>query len=214
MANEDFLKVVVPDVELLYPRLGATYRYNTAQKKSEQCQPTANGAAYTVNWVMSLDDASKLHAKLKAHFAERKAVNAKIGDFKTVFGMKKRDDGRVEFRAKRNGTKGDGTVNTPPTVIGGDKQPLADPNIWGGSIGTVRFYAAPTVDPDDNHGISLFFDAVQVTKAVYGGNGLDDFEEKPMEKSAAADPFADAGSAAPPPARPSLRDELEDDLPF
>jgi len=213
MANDDFLKVIVPDVELKYPRLAATYRYNTGEKRSEQCQPTASGAAYTVNWVMPMDAAAKLHGQLKAHFMARKAVNAKIGEFKTVFGMKKLDDGMVEFRAKRNGTKADGTVNDAPKVIGGDKQPLADPNVWSGSVGTIRFYAAPTVDPDGNHGLSLFFDAVQVTKCVYGGGGLDDFSEKPMEKpAAAADPFGEPAQTAY--SAPKPRNDLDDEIPF
>lgn len=213
MAKEDFLKVIVSDVELRYPRLSATYRFNTAEKRSEPCQPTASGAAFTVNWVMPMDAASKLHSQLKAHFMARKAVNAKIGEFTTVFGMRKLDDGMVEFRAKRNGTKADGKINEPPTVIGGDKQPLADANVWSGSVGTVRFYAVPTVDPDGKHGISLYFDAVQITKAVYGGGGLDDFDEKPMEKpAAAADPFGEPAQAAY--SAPKPRNDLEDDLPF
>jgi hypothetical protein len=217
MAKEDFHKALAHDVELLYPRLNATYRYNTAAKQSEQCPPTASGAAYTVNWKMDREAALKLFTELKAHFNARKPFNPKLGDFTTVFGMKKQDDGSVIFKAKRNGTKGDGTVNTPPQVIGGDKQPLADPAIWSGSVGTVRFYAAPTTDPDGNAGISLFFDAVQVTEAVYGGNGMDDFDERPMAKPAAADPFGapDIGAGKPAFTPPAPRyDDVDSDLPF
>ena len=65
--------------------------------------------------------------------------------------------------------------------------------------------------------MSLFFDAVQVTEAVYGGNGMDDFNERPMAKPAAADPFGapDIGAGKPEFKAPAPRTvELDDDLPF
>jgi len=126
--------------------------------------------------------------------------------------MKKLENGNVEFRAKRNGTKGSGEVNKPPMVIGADKQPLADVNIWGGSKGTVRCWAAPVTDPDGKGGISLFFDAVQVTEAVYGGGGLDDFDAVSV-----AAPDGDPFGAPPQQAaqKPTPLDDLGgDDVPF
>jgi hypothetical protein len=102
--------------------------------------------------------------------------------FKTIFGMKKLKDtngaetGIVQFSAKRNGMKKDGTPNKQPTVIDGQKQPLADLAFWGGSTGTVRAWAVAVVDPDGNGGISLLLDAVQVIDAKYGDGGMDDFD--------------------------------------
>lgn len=194
MANDDFKKIIVKNVELKYPRLGETFRYNAAERRSEPCKPTANGAAWSLSWVMKGDEAKALFMDLKAHYA---ATGAKA-PFTTVFGMQKQEDGTVLFRAKRNGTKSNGEVNNPPIVIGGDKMPLVDRNIWSGSVGTIRCWAAPVTDPDGNGGISLFVDAVQVTEAVYGGGGLDDFDDVgPTKKTGAGegdDPF---GSAAP-----------------
>lgn len=189
MANEDFLKVLVRDVEFQFPRLSETYRFNTAKKQSEPCPPTANGAAWTINWVMPKEKAMKLYSGVKAHYEARLAAGSVKTPFTTVFGMKQLEDGSVEFRAKRNGTKGDGTTNTPPKVVDGMKQPLADLNIWGGSRGTVRCWAVPVTDPEGKGGVSLLFDAVQVTEAVYGGGGLDDFDEHPDAGS--NDPFGD-----------------------
>lgn len=212
MANEDFTKVIFKDVEFKYPRLGDTFRFNTGTRQSEPCAPTASGAAWTINWEMAYDKAKPIYDQLKAHYDSRHASGRVKAPFHTIFGMKKLDNGNVEFRAKRNGTKGSGEVNKPPMVIGADKQPLADVNIWGGSKGTVRCWAAPVTDPDGKGGISLFFDAVQVTEAVYGGGGLDDFDAVAVE-APADDPFgAPAHQAAP---KPTPLDDLGgDDVPF
>lgn len=214
MANEDFKKVIVKDVELKFPRLGETFRFNTAERKSEPCQPTANGAAWTINWVMSADDAKALYNDLKAHYEARRAAGKVKAGFTSVFGMKKLEDGTVEFRAKRNGTKGNGEVNKPPMVIDGQKKPLEDPNIWSGSVGTIRAWAAPVTDPDGNGGISMFFDAVQVTEAIYGGGGLDDFDEITVDQEGPADdPFGDDAASQPKQAEKTASADW-DEIPF
>ena len=213
MAKTDFRPFMIRDVEFKYPRLDQTYRFNTAEKRSEACQPTASNAAYSVSWDMSQDDARKLHADLKAHYESC----GRKEPFTKVFGMKKLDDGRIEFRAKRNGTNSEGKVNDKPKVIDGMKQPLADLGIWGGSKGNIRVTAYPATDPDGNGGISLLIDVVQVTHAVYGGASLDDFDELPMTSSGGNQPadLDDFGvaSATPAAAAPKPAD-LDDEIPF
>ena len=121
MANTDFKPTMVRNVEFKYPRLNSTYRYNTAEKRSEECAPTASNASYSVAWEMPQGEAAKLYAELKAHYEN---CNRKES-FSKIFGMKKLDSGNVEFRAKRNGTNSQGTLNEKPRVIDGMKQPLA-----------------------------------------------------------------------------------------
>jgi hypothetical protein len=134
--------------------------------------------------------------------------------FKTVFGMKKLKDetgtetGMVQFTAKRNGMKKDGTPNKAPTVIDGQKQPLADLNFWGGSKGTVRAWAVAVIDPDGNGGISMLLDAVQVVEARYGDGGMDDFDTVESK----ADPFETKPLAQE--KRQSIAQELDDEVPF
>jgi hypothetical protein len=190
MATEDFLKVLAKGT-LQYPKLNQTYRYNTAEKKSEPCAPTASNAAWSVVIEMTKEEARPIYEALRGHYEASKARSPKLPPFSKVFGMKKLKDeqgnetGIVHFTAKRNGTKSDGSANTIPLVIDGQLQPLADLNIWGGSKGVVRAWAVAVVDPEGAGGISLLLDAVQVTEAVYGGNGLDDFEKVESK----ADPF-------------------------
>jgi hypothetical protein len=214
MAKTDFKPVMIRNVEFKYPRLSETYRYNTAEKRSEPCPPTASNAAYSIAWEMTHDAARSLHAELKAHYesCQTKAPFAK------VFGMKKLDNGNVEFKAKRNGTNSLGVINTAPKLIDGMKQPLADANIWGGSKGNIRVTAYPATDPDGLGGISLLIDVVQVTHAVYGGSNLDDFDTVPTTSSggnqdASLDDFS-IGQPAPV-QKPSPLDDLDgDSIPF
>ena len=89
---------------------------------------------------------------------------------------------------------------------------------WGGSKGNLKVTAYPVTDPEGKGGISLLIDTVQVTHAVYGGGGLDDFDEVPTTMSGGVDAsLDDFGPAAAPTASPAqeMADALGDDeIPF
>jgi hypothetical protein len=212
MAKTDFKPVMIRNVEFKYPRLNGTYRYNTSEKKSEECAPTASNAAYSIAWEMTADDAKTLHAELKAHYETCQTT----APFSKVFGMKKLDSGNYEFRAKRNGTNSQGTLNEKPRVIDGAKNPLSDTAIWSGSKGSIKVTAYPVTDPDGNGGISLLIDTVQVSHAVYGGGGLDDFDEVPTTMSGGVDEALDdfGPATAPAPQAAPVAPELDDEIPF
>jgi len=210
MAKTDFKPVMIRNVEFKYPRLNGTYRYNTSEKKSEECAPTASNAAYSIAWEMAADEAKTLHADLKAHYETCQTKAA----FSKVFGMKKLDSGNYEFRAKRNGTNSQGALNDKPRVIDGMKQPLADLAFWGGSKGSIKVTAYPVTDPDGIGGVSLLIDTVQVTHAVYGGGGLDDFDEVPTTMAGGVDEALDDFGPAAAPAPEAAPDELQDEIPF
>lgn len=214
--NDDFMKVLAKNVTLQYPKLNQTYRFNTAKQASEPCAPTAANAAWSVGFEMPKEQARPLFEQMKAHYEACRSRNTKLPPFKTVFGMKKLKDengnetGMVQFSAKRNGVKRDGQPNKAPTVIDGQKQPLADLAFWGGSKGTVRAWAVAVVDPDGAGGISLLLDAVQVTEARYGDGGMDDFDTVETK----ADPFEQAKAPLNEAKRASIQQELADDIPF
>lgn len=207
--NDDFMKVLAKNVTLQYPKLNQTYRFNTQKQASEPCAPTASNAAWSVAFEMTKEEARPLYEQLKSHYDACRARNSKMPQFKTVFGMKKNEEtGTVTFTAKRNGMKKDGTANKAPTVIDGQKQPLADLNIWGGSKGTVRAWAVAVISPDGEGGISLLLDAVQVTEARYGDGGMDDFDTVETK----ADPFEQKPLAEE--KRRSLKEALSDEIPW
>lgn len=189
--NSDFLKVMIKDVELRWPRLDQPYRYNAQDKKTEACAATAPNAGYSVSWDMPIDKAKELFGVLKTHYATSQAGNAKLPTFSKVFGMVKDEAaGTCRFTAKKRAMSDAGKVNTPPTVIDGQKAELADKAIWTGSKGNLRVLAFAARDPDGVGGISLLLDVVQVVEASYGGTGLDDFDEvAPAAKPITADDF-------------------------
>jgi hypothetical protein len=217
MANTDFKKMVLRNLEFKYPRLNTTYRYNTAEKRSEECAPTAQGATYSISWEMGKYEAKKLHDELKAHYETCKTK----GPFSKVFGMKKLENGNYEFKAKKNGVNREGNVNKKPEVVDGMKQPLADLKFFSGSKGNIIFTAYPSSNPQTSppeYGITLMIEKVQVTHAVYGGGGLDDFDEVTTTISGVIDLSPDDfGPATAQPASPAqeMADALGDDeIPF
>lgn len=195
--NLDFRDFMFKHVELQYPRLKDTFRFNSSTKRSEPCAPGAANAAWSVAVKMPKDQAKQFFTDMKAHYEACRARNSKLPAFTKVFGMKKDDENNVvTFEAKKRGVTGEGKQNKPPMVIDNMKQPVPDDKreIWSGSLGNVKVRAFPTVDPDGVGGISLLLDVVQVLKPVYGSANLDDFEEEtefgPTEF--AGDPFAAA----------------------
>lgn len=212
MANPDFRKFVFKNVAFSWPRLDQPYRYNPTTEKSEPCPTNAQGAGYSLAWTMPYEDAKPIFEQMKAHYNDCRTRNTKLPDFSSVFGLKKlkdeqgNDTGQAQFTAKKSAMSNDGKENKMPTVVGADHQPLADRAIWGGSEGHVRVLAFPATNPQDKSGgISLLLDAVVVTKAEYGGDGLgDDFgdpeivddlpggDSAPMQQKAPADAPADA----------------------
>lgn len=183
MANPDFKKFVFKDVEFSWPRLDQPYRYNPQDKKSEPCAASAQGAGYSLAWTMPYEAAKALNAEMKAHYDDCRSRNTKLPEFSSVFGLKRVTDENgnetdvAQFTAKKSAMSNDGKENKMPTVVGVDHKPLEDRAIWGGSTGHVRVLAFPATNPQDaSGGVSLLLDAVVVTKAEYGGDGLgDDF---------------------------------------
>lgn len=201
-SNPDFKKVVLKNVEFIWPRLDQTYRYNNAEKRTEPCAAAVSGAGYSVGVKLPMEQAKSLKAELLAHYAECAARNAKLPkETQTVFGAKVLTDADgkqtdfVSFTAKKKAMSNAGDANKPPRVVGADLQELDDKAIWSGSTGHIRMLAYPTVDPDGMGGISLMLDAVQVLEPVYGGDSLED----DFGPAQTVDPFGDdeAGGAAP-----------------
>lgn len=205
--NDDFKDFMFKHVELMFPRLKDTYRFNTATQKSEQCPPNVNGAAWSVGMKMPKAAAKEFYTQMKAHYEACQSRNKEMLPFFTVFGMKKNDEeGTVVFEAKKRGVTGQGKANKRPNVIDNLKQPWPEEKLdfWSGTTGNVRVRAFPTTSPATKEhpkgqgGISLLIDIVQVLKPVFGSTNLDGFEEEEGEgfgpAEFAGDPFAAAAA--------------------
>ena len=213
MNNPVFKKVLLKNIEVQYPKIDRTYRWNSDEQRSEPCAPTAAGASWSIGWTMSHEDAKALFNELKDHYNACKALDPKLPEFSKVFGMKKLDNSLVAFSAKKNGVTRKGDPNKAPMVIGMDGNDLSETDraIWGGSTCTLRAQAFPTKSPQGEGGISLLLDAVQVVDGVYGGGGadIDDFDIKPKAADD-DDPFGLPETKA----APARNDDLEDEIPF
>lgn len=181
MANPDFKKFVFKNVTFAWPRLDQPYRYNPNTEKSEPCPANAQGAGYSLAWTMPYSEAKGIFEEMKSHYNDCRSRNSRLPDFGTVFGLKKlkdeqgNDTDTAQFTAKKGAMSNDGKINKVPTVVKADHTPLEDRAIWGGSEGHVRVLAFAATNPQDKSGgVSLLLDAVVVTKAEYGGDGLND----------------------------------------
>ena len=210
--DEDFKVIFFRRVELQYPRLKDTYRYNAQAKKSEPCAQNVTNAAWSAGMKMPKAVAKDFFTQMKAHYESCRERQKTRPEFSKVFGMKKDDEnGTVTFHAKKKGVTTSGKANNPPTVIDSMMNPLAEHKLefWSGSIGTVKVRMFPTEDKDGVGGISLLLDTVQVLKAVYGSANLDGFEEEEVESSEpAVDVFAAAAERKAALPKPKVEDEF------
>jgi len=189
MANKnDFKKFMFHDMQLVYPKLDQTYAWDNDKGGSIPCPPTATNAAWSCGFVVSNEEGKRLWNEFQAHYNSCKAQDPSLGEFNTVFGMQKRDDGTVLFKAYRKGVKKSGELAKAPDVIDGNMNDLADRRIYSGSVGTLRVFAWPNKGSEKydangqktrDYGISLWLDKVQVTTAKYGDDS--DFKKQKMQ---------------------------------
>jgi hypothetical protein len=215
--NPDFLKIVVKDVTLQWPRLDQPYRFDQARKETVACAPGAPNAGYSVAWECDMAEGKKFYQTVQAHYKDCQARNPKLPAFAKVFGMKKdAESGKVTFTAKKRAMNNDGKENKPPRVVDVTLKDLEDPRIWSGSKGGVRIFAFPATDPQTSEGgITLLLDAVVVTEAVYGGDTLaDDFGDMATSTPSGFDDFDAPKTAATPVNRQVVAATEDSEVPF
>jgi hypothetical protein len=216
--NPDFLKIVVKDVTLQWPRLDQPYRYDPAKEETVACAAGAPNAGYSVSWKCSLAEGRELFERVKAHYKECQARDPKMPPFARVFGMKKDEAaGEVTFTAKKRAMNNDGKVNDAPAVVDIMLKPLEDPRIWSGSKGGLKVFAFPATDPQTKEGgISFSLNAVVVTEPQYGSDSLeDDFGDMKTKTPAGFDDFDAPKQQQPTTQRPApAAGVMSDDVPF
>ena len=172
----EFKDVLIRNVIFQWPRLDSGYVYKKEIEKSEKVSESAPNAEWSITFTVSHEEAQDLWKQAIAHFNDCKKINSKLGKFGTIHGMKKQDDGTVQFTAKKKCITSKGTPSQAVKVIDGAKQPLADLSIWSGSTGNLKVSMLPTHNPkQEQWGIKLLLSAVQVLEAKYA-DGADDFD--------------------------------------
>jgi len=201
---------IVMNATARYPRLNRTYKFDSGEMKSVPCDPMDDGAAYEMQFVMTEDEAKKLHQLCMTVWAEAKAKDPKKNwpDQPANLPYKKTDDGIIG-KAKLKGAYG--TEKTqPPRQVDAKKNSMPDDfMLTTGSTVNVAVTLVP-YNTGSVNGVSLRLRAVQVLELAEMQQS-DPFavaDGYTVGGTAGSDPFA---AASPAPANADLDG---DDLPF
>lgn len=203
--NKDFATEVYRGA-FKWIHLAKPFAFNSMEGKSVPVEPNTAGAKYSISWTLTAEEGAAFEAKCKEHFEARKAEDKKIKtDFGAVHGLKKNEDSTWSVTASRKAMNAKGEMAGVP-VINHYQDPMADLDLWDGSVGTVKFSIYPAPNPSSGKwGISLNLLKVQITEAVRGGDDAD-FEK--VERPQSKDPFG------LPPAEAAKTEEIFDEIPF
>lgn len=199
---------IIMDATARYPRLNACYRFDSVEQRSVKCSPTDDNAAYEMQFLMSEDQAKKLHALCLQVWDEAKAKEPKKNwpEKPSMLPYKRTDDGIIG-KAKLKGAYGT-EVTQPPRQVDAKKNPLADDfMLTTGSKVNVAVTLVP-YNTGSVNGVSLRLRAVQVLELA---------EMQTSDPFAAVDGYTVGGSAGSDPfaaVSPTNADLGGDDLPF
>lgn len=216
--NSDFLGLVISDVELIYPRLDQTYRFDHMKKETVPCGPNADKAGWSVSMVLDSEKSVEIRSLLQKHYKLSQGRNKQLPEYSGVFGLKNGNahpegkydyTGKTILTARKNAKNTEGDLTNPPAVIDVYHDPLQDRAIWSGSRGSVKVSALAAVNPTDGSGgITLLLQSVLVSEPKYGGaNFVDDFGP-PKQRTDFAPPKEQQGEPIAP------YDDLNDEIPF
>ena len=212
---------IIPNVTAKYPRLNATYKFDSVEQRSVKCDPLDDGAAYEMQFVMDMDTAKTLNGLCLEAWKNAAAMDPKKKQWPEkpgLFPYKKLDDGTVVGKAKLKGAYGTDKVDPPLQVDAKRNRLPADFMLTTGS----RVNLSVTIVPYNTgavNGVSLRLRAVQVLELAIGMTASDPFSavdgyvvnETPAASRASVqnDPFASVSPAAS-----SVAVDLGDDIPF
>lgn len=203
--NKDFVKDSYMGA-FKWIHLSKPFAFSSMEGKSVPVDPSTAGAKYSISWTLSAEEGHEFLKKCNEHFKARKAEDKKIKtDFGKVHGMKLNDDSTWSVTASRKAMNAKGEMTGVP-VMNEYQDPLADLDLWDGSIGTAVFSMYPAPNPSSGKwGISLNLLKVQITEAQRGGDDADFVKvERPQPK----DPFG------LPAAEAAKTEEIFDEIPF
>lgn len=104
----------IENVEALWPRINQTYKYDASPKvkKSVPCDVFDDGAAYTIQFRMTEEQAKDLYKRMKVAYAARQAENSDWPE-KLSMPFKKDEDGTYTYKAKLKGAYGAEATDKP-----------------------------------------------------------------------------------------------------
>ena len=119
-------QVVFENVTAKYPRLNQTYKFDTMENKTTPCSPLDDGAAYTLDFEMSNQDAQEFLDKIKEVYKEAaKADTKRQWKPEPTYTPYKEIDGVPQGKAKLKGAYS-GEKTRPPVQKDADSNKLPE----------------------------------------------------------------------------------------
>lgn len=155
------MNYLIKDVEVLYPRINKTYRFDSTENRSVPCDPFDEGAAYSMQFRMTEAQAKELMGVMASVYKEKR--EAKWPE-KIPMPFKKDEEGSFIGKATLKGAYGkEATVK--PSQVDAKKKPCPENfMLTTGSTANVAVVLFPYNMRDA--GVSLRLRGVQVTKYV------------------------------------------------
>lgn len=168
----DTTSYVIKNVDALYPKINQTYKFDRnagANGKSVPCDPDADGAAYTLNFKMSQDQAKELYAAMNESFVNADRRTDKWDKKLAMPFHKEEAEGNVWIgKASLKGAYNKQRT-TPPKQFDSKNTVLPDDFLLTSNSTvniSVQFVPYGPSDRSDGGGVSLRLRAVQVIKYV------------------------------------------------
>lgn len=196
------MQTIITNAIARYPRLNATYKYDSNEMKSVKCDPMDDGAAYETKFIMGEEEAKQLHQLCMEAWKNARAMDAKKKwpEKPSLLPYKKDEEtGEIIGKAKLKGAYGSDKTQPPKQV---DAQRNTLPSDFMLTTGS-RINLAVTVVPYNTgsvNGVTLRLRSVQVIE---------------LAESEVSDPFSEVdgyviGGASGDTAS-NVSDALEDD---
>lgn len=191
------------NVTALWPKVDRTYRFDSKEKRSVPCEPTADGAEYSINIEMTPEQGNDLHKYCEAAWKEflKNEPNAT----KQNAPYKKNEQGLVVAKAKLKGAY-NGEPTRKPALFDAKNIQIRDPEFQLTTGSTINIAVTAVPYSAMGGGVSLRISAIQVIELADKGGAASPFGA--VEGfSQPTSPFTEA-TAAP------VAATLEDDIPF
>ena len=198
----------INNVEVLWPRINQTYKFDSSPKvkKSVPCDAFDEGATYSLQFKMNEQQAKELYKHMKAAYGAKQEENSDWPD-KFPMPFKKEDAGSFTYKAKLKGAYGAEATRKPAQYDATGKKLDDDFLLTTGSIANIAIAFTPYHGMMGT-GVSLRLRAVQVIDlkpmeeqspfgAVEGFEAIPKEDDNPFEEAPIEEPKKTAKKAAP-----------------
>lgn len=192
------------NVTALWPKVDRTYRFDSKEKRSVPCEPTADGAEYSINIEMTPEQGNDLHKYCEAAWKEflKNEPNAT----KQNAPYKKNEQGLVVAKAKLKGAY-NGEPTRKPALFDAKNIQIRDPEFQLTTGSTINIAVTAVPYSAMGGGVSLRISAIQVIELADKGGAASPFGA--VEGfSQPTSPFTEAAAA------PVGHSDIDQDIPF